>query len=406
MPRYRASWVLPIVERPISDGWVDVHQRRVVALGPTVAGGADSRAGEREIDLGCVAILPGLVNAHTHLELSGLRGRVAPAPAMPVWVDDLLARAAETGGHDRGAVVAAIDEIRRSGTVLVGDISNTLASIEPLLAAPLAAVVFREIIGFDPADASAVARAAVDEISGTIGGHKVRTSLAAHAPYSTAPALFEAIGTELDRWPDLPASVHLAESPDEIEFLRSGTGRWRCLLERLGAWAPRWTPPQCGPVAFLERVGWLDARVLVVHGVHLDDTELATLAQAGVTLVTCPRSNEWTGAGRAPVARFFASGVRLAVGTDSLASTPDLNLFAELAAMRSLAPAVSAADLLRSATLHGALALGYGDEFGSIAPGKSAELIAVELPESLDDVEEYLVSGIPPTRVRWIESAG
>ena len=117
--------------------------------------------------------------------------------------------------------------------------------------------------------------------------------------------------------------------------------------------------------------------------------------------MTCPRSNARTGAGVPPIEAFYRSGTRVAVGTDSLASTPDLNLFSELAEMHALAPSVPARLLLESATRHGALALGF-DEYGTIEPGRCARLIAVDIPRGTDDVEEYLVSGVQPEQVRWI----
>jgi cytosine/adenosine deaminase-related metal-dependent hydrolase len=139
------------------------------------------------------------------------------------------------------------------------------------------------------------------------------------------------------------------------------------------------------------------------HGVQCTDKDLARLQRAGATLVTCPRSNIWTGAGEPPIERFYASRVRVAIGTDSLASVADLNLFAELAALRRLAPRVPARDLLASATRHGASALGFADELGTIEPGKRGQLIAVRIPEHVADVEEYLVGGVDPSAVRWLD---
>ena len=139
-----------------------------------------------------------------------------------------------------------------------------------------------------------------------------------------------------------------------------------------------------------------------MHGVQLDEAALARLRASGATLVTCPRSNQWVGAGVPPVARFYASGVRVAVGTDSLASVDDLNLFAELAELRRLAPAVPARALLESATRSGAEALGFGGELGVLAPGARAALVAVDVRRGEADVEEYLVNGIPPSAVRWV----
>jgi 5-methylthioadenosine/S-adenosylhomocysteine deaminase len=152
----------------------------------------------------------------------------------------------------------------------------------------------------------------------------------------------------------------------------------------------------------MARLGLLTSRLLAVHGTQLDDRELARLAQAGATIVACPRSNEWTGAGTPPVEAFYRSGVRVAVGTDSLASVEDLNVFRELAALRRIAPGVPASRLLESATIQGAAALGFGAEFGAISPGRRASLIGVRVPRGVEDVEEYLVTGIEPDAVQWL----
>ena len=154
-------------------------------------------------------------------------------------------------------------------------------------------------------------------------------------------------------------------------------------------------------------MGWLREGLVAVHGVQLTDPELRRLADSGAFLVTCPRSNAWTGVGHPPVERFLQAGVRLAVGTDSLASVPDLNLFSELALMRRLAPSAPARRLLACATLHGAEALGFDDELGAIAPGRRADLIGVRIPPGVDDVEEYLLGGVTADRiVRLAGAAG
>jgi cytosine/adenosine deaminase-related metal-dependent hydrolase len=353
------------------------------------------------VDLGEAAILPGLVNAHVHLELSWMRGRVPRAPALPAWIRSLMALRRTVPSDPVEPIEAAVAEARASGTALVGDVTNTLSSIDVLERATLSARVFRELIGFrvdDPEALVAEAQAAIDRRPPSTG---VRVSLAAHAPYSVSPGVLRALARTRRARPE-PTTIHLAESADEIEFVATGGGPMRRLLDEVGAWDPAWRAPGCGPVEYLERTGVLDARTLVVHGVHLTDGELARLAALGVTLVTCPRSNEATGAGTPPVARFYASGIRVAFGTDSLACVPNLDLFAELAAARRLAPEVPASGLLASATRHGAEALGFGGEFGVVVPGARAELLAVAIPAGVEDVEEYLVSGAPSGRVRWL----
>jgi cytosine/adenosine deaminase-related metal-dependent hydrolase len=401
LTRYQASWVLPIAERPIRDGFVDVEQGRVSSIGQA------ARSTAHVDDLGRVAILPGLVNAHTHLELSYLHGHVPPSEDFVTWIRAVVAARRQHPDPKAPNVVEAvrkgIDEAVRCGTALVGDISNTLVPFELLQRSALAGVVFYELIRFNAADPVAFVAEARQQTNDLAATGTVRVSLAAHAPYSVAPLVFRAIRQAVDGEPAAPCSVHLSESADEVEFIKTGGGRWRSFLEEVGAWDPGWRPPGGSPVQYLDDCGFLSARVLAVHGVQMTSADLARLAAHDATLVTCPRSNVRTGAGVPPVAEFYRSGVRVAIGTDSLASTPDLNVFAELAELRKLASEVPAAQLLDSATRQGARALGFDADYGTIEPGKRARLIAVSIPDAVDDVEEYLVSGIQPEQIQWLD---
>jgi cytosine/adenosine deaminase-related metal-dependent hydrolase len=403
---YRAAWVVPIAGPPLRDGWVAAENGRIVALGasgnpplpPAVAS---------EVELGQAAIMPGLVNAHTHLELTHLRGRIPAASAFVSWIRELLATRRRHPDPEAVEIVEAIrqgiDEALRCGTALVGDISNSLVTLEPLASSRLAALVFYELIGFSAADPVGVVTGAAERLNARKSGQHVRVSMAAHAPYSVSPQLFQAIRQAVEHDRLGACSVHLAESAEETEFIRTSGGPWRELLEELGAWNASWAAPGVSPVRYLDDIGFLGPRTLVVHGVRATCDDLEILGSRRATLVTCPRSNAYTGAGKPPIEAFYRSDVRLAVGTDSLASTPDLNVFAELAEMRALAPSVPARVLLDSGTRQGARALGF-DEYGTIEPGRSARLIAVDIPPGTFDVEEYLVSGIAPEQVRWVES--
>jgi cytosine/adenosine deaminase-related metal-dependent hydrolase len=405
--RYHAAWVLPIAGPPIRDGWVAVDRGRVIAVGGREAGDAHGTAGADDIQLGRVALMPGLVNAHTHLELSYMLDEVPPAPDFVTWIRTVVDT--RRGEPDAGApkildaVERAIQESVDSGTAVVGDISNTLVTFAPLAASPLAGVVFFEILRFNAPDAAAVVERARESIEALAPTERVRASLAAHAPYSVAPLVFRAIRQAVDRHPFTPCSVHLSESPAEVEFIKSGTGPWRQFLEDVGAWNPAWVPPGVSPVEYLDAAGFLHERVLAVHGVQMETADLERLAARGVTLVTCPRSNGHTGAGAPPLEDFYASGVQVAVGTDSLASAPDLSIFAELATMRALAPSIPASALLESATRVGARALGFDADYGTIEAGKRSRLLAVSVTPGVADVEEYLVSGIRPDQLRWVE---
>jgi cytosine/adenosine deaminase-related metal-dependent hydrolase len=396
---YRADWLLPIADEPIRDAWVTVDRGRIVATGQGAAPDA--------VDLGRVAILPSLVNAHTHLELSYLRGAVPPAPSFLEWIRPLMAaRRAYPDAADPRILESArraIVEALASGTGLVGDVSNTLVSVPLLREAGLHAQVFYELLGFAVSDGAKrvwEARAQIAEYRAH--APESRIALAPHAPYSVSPQLLQAIRADIDGDSDHVSTVHLGESAEELEFIRRGTGPWRTLLEELGSWSPEWQPPGGSPVEYLADLGFLDSRVLAVHGVQFTGDDLARLRALGTTIVSCPRSNRHVGVGSPPLEAFYAMGVSVAFGTDSLASVADLNLFAELAEARRIAPRVPASDLLESATLCGAQALGFGRDYGTIEPGKRASLIAVAIPARVDDVEEYLVSGIAPSAVSWL----
>ena len=398
MTSYRAAWVVPISRPPIRGGIVTTHNGRITDSGASTNTSA--------IDLGDVALMPGLVNAHTHLELSYLRQLVPASTEFISWIRALVA---ERQRHQPSSpkilrgLADGIAEAVACGTALAGDISNTLVGLDLLPAKQLAGVIYHELIRFRAPDPEAFVAEALDRIRALPATDDVRQSLAAHAPYSVSPGVFRALRAALDRREMSSVSVHLSESAEEVEFVRAGSGPWRTFLEEIGVWDATWTPAGSSPVEYLDAMGFFDSRVLAVHGVQMSRSDLQRLAERQVTLVTCPRSNRYTGAGTPPIDAFYRSGVRVAVGTDSLASTPDLNVFSELAEMRRLAPAVPPSALLESATRLGADALGFGADFGTLDSGKRARLLAVNVPPDTGDVEEYLVSGIRSDAIRWVE---
>lgn len=386
---------------PIRNGSLTVEEGRIRAVHRVAPPDA--------MDLGHVALLPGLVNAHTHLELSYLHERVAPAKSFADWVRTVMqTRQLYPDPADTRIVEparAAIVQARACGTALVGDVTNTLVTVSLLRDAHMPAQVFHELTGFteqDPVARVAAARARAESLPGT--GGDLRISIAPHAPYSVSAALFRAIRDDLDAHPPAVSSVHLGENPEEVELLRHGTGPIKEVLEGLGRWPDDWRPPGVSPVRYLLDLGVLDSRMLVVHGVQFDGDDLSQLRAIGAAVVSCPRSNRHVGVGDPPLEAFYAMNVKVAFGTDSLASVPDLNMFSELAQARRLAPRVPAGRLLESATFVAARALGFGDDFGAIEVGKRAAVIAVAVPADVDDVEEYLLSGIEPSAVTWLDA--
>ena len=407
---HRAAWVLPIAAPPIRDGWVLVDTRRIVTVGgpddPVPLGVTVDESDTATA--GSLAILPGLVNAHTHLELSYLHERIPRATQFADWVRAVLSARREnpdpTDPVIVGAATRAIDDARAAGTVLFGEVSNTLMAVPLLRDRGMPAQVFYELTGFTEAAPDvrvAEARARADAVA----GGDIRVSVAPHAPYSVSAALFRAIRADLDAHPVAVASVHLGEPPEEVELLRHGTGPMKAVLEELGRWPAEWRPPGVGPVEYLGVLSVLDSRMIAVHGVQFDRDDLARLRSRRVPIVACPRSNLQVGVGSPPLQSFYDMRLDVAIGTDSLASAPDLNIFAELREARRIAPRVTARQLLASATLVGARVLGFEREFGSIEAGKRAALLSVRIPNPTADVEEYLVGGrVSPSDIRWLDA--
>jgi len=407
---FHAEWLLPIARPPIRHGSITIANGRIDAM--SVAGGAAPEDGRRHdarpgaVDLGRVAILPALVNAHTHLELSYLHGRIPPAPRFGEWVRAVMSTRRQYPDPADPRIIEparrAIAQARRTGTGLFGDVSNTLVTVPLLREAGVPAQVFHELTGFteqDPPARVQEARQRADAASDP----EVRVSVAPHAPYSVSADLFTAIRHDIDAHPRAMSSVHLGENPEELELLRRGTGEIRTVLEELGRWPSHWRPPGCSPVEYLQELGFLDRRTLVVHGVQFTGEDLATLRDLGVTLVSCPRSNVYVGVGSPPLEVFYAMDVDVAFGTDSLASAPDLDMFAELAEARRIAPRVPARRLLESATLTAARALGFDRDFGTLETGKRSAVLVVRVPDAVVDVEEYLVSGVGPDAIVWLD---
>ena len=378
---YKSRWILPVSSPAVEHGAVAVDGARIVSCGPADAIVADHVEAE-VVELGDAVVMPGLVNAHTHLELSDASCDELPAGDYMAWVRAMIDRPRDP---ERAAPAAeqAIEHMVARGTVAVGDVANA-SWIAPLLArSPLRGVLFLELLGFNPATAEQLlddAATTLDEVErgeDFAASRRLRVVLTPHAAHSCSAALIKALAGRAIA-AAAPLSIHVAESEAEAQLLMEGKGPFRELLEARGVLPDTWVTPRHTPLEHLDRLGALSPRTMAVHCIHLTHQDLSRLQTRGVTVVTCPRSNARLGVGKAPVSRLLTSGIPVALGTDSTASAPDNDLFAELAFLRSehgIAPAAA----LRMATLNGARALGMSDDLGAVAPGKLAELIVVPL---------------------------
>jgi cytosine/adenosine deaminase-related metal-dependent hydrolase len=371
-----ARWVFPVDGPPLERGTVTVKGDKIAAV---------EQHGRRtaDVDLGNAALLPGLVNAHTHLDLSGMRGKCPPTADFTEWLKRVIrhrrTQLAEQTDADIGTGLAAS---RTNGTTLLGDIAGNGESWLPLSRAPMRAVVFREMLGL-PAER---ARKAWREMLLRTKAHEstatCRAGVSPHAPYSVNASLIRA-----PAWNGFLTTIHLAETTAELELFTTRSGPFVGFLEELGVWAPDGLAPS---------IEWILTRtrkarsVLYVHGNYLAPS--APIPANG-TIIYCPRTHAAFGHPPHPFREFLARGVRVALGTDSLASNPDLDILAEARFVHGKHPDVPGATLLRMITLSGAEALGWADETGSLTSGKSADLVVLPLPnEERNDPHQLVLA--------------
>ncbi len=395
----RAQWVVPVCGVPIRDGAVEIAGERIARVGRW----ADLRAAAQgpAVELGPAILTPGVVNPHTHLELTGYAGRL-PRGSLWAWFERLLALRSAPGRLEREqqAARAGAWQSLRAGVTCVGDISRVNSSWAALREVPIRKVCFVEVLslaGDPPRDVDELA-AALDAIEAT---PRLRVGVSPHAPYTvTAETLRGAIALATRR--DLPWTMHLAETPEEIAFFRGDPDALpelvRVLCRQRGV-----VPPARPPGEWLARIADGLRPGLIVHGNYLDDGDARHLAAAGHTLIYCPRSHGFFGHPAYPLRRFRESGVRLLIGTDSLASNESLSILDELRFVRTRVEAPpSPAGLLRMVTLDAAAALGLADEIGSLEAGKQADIAAFPTSSETTDPARALVDQpVAPVAV-WV----
>ena len=374
----RARWIVPVGRRPIEDGWLRIEHGRIVAIGRRRLTGNPPSG--RSIDLGDSIILPGLVNAHTHLEFSDLERPLDAEGGRPGWIARVVAlRRARPSGLEEAARLAGslrtgLAESLSLGVTTIGEIATAVPrggypSIGPRLR------IYREALGLSFSGGrvpGAIARD-LDRLRDSAG-------ISPHAPMTVSKALGKALLTEAARR-DLPVTMHLAESLAELAYVTGGGGPFRDLFSTLGAWPADRSPPVLPPSDWISRLARV-RRGSVVHGTFLgeppDATALDRLARHRDRLgvVVCPRTTRLLSGRLPPVRQFLAAGVRVAIGTDSRASNPDLSVLGEARELVG-AGVVSPGEALRMMTSDAAWNVAHEVRAGSIAVGRPADLVVL-----------------------------
>ncbi len=382
----KARYVFPVTSPPIRDGIVTIDGELIAAVG-------ENTSGKPPHDLGNAAILPGLVNAHTHLEFSELETPLGqPGTPFPDWIHEVVAyrRAREAAAADRNSarselnaiISRGLSESEAAGVTSLGEIATTGWLGEDSQNTSIDCTVFHEVIalGADQIDSSAdfashwLQLAQQDKSAW-------RPGLSPHAPYSVHPALVTALA-RLSKLTEVPVAMHLAESMEELELLSSQSGPFVELLNEFDAWDPSAIPRGIRPLDYLNSLAKAH-RALVIHGNFLIDNEIAFLAERAdhMSVVYCPRTHSYFQHGRYPLNELIAAGVNVALGTDSRASNPDLSVFEELRFVTQHHSDVAPADVLRMGTIAGAKAFGIDRITGSLEQGKRADLACVRFAE-------------------------
>ncbi|NLE10743.1 MAG: amidohydrolase family protein [Actinobacteria bacterium] len=418
-----ARWVVPIGGPPIEDGALVVTGGTIAAVGPS----AELRGrypGEPVETYADCALLPGLVNVHTHLDYSAFRHFAHPR-GFGTWMLQLLLASRKLGMDDFAAsALWGAHECVRNGVTSIADASEKGRTVAlAARATGLRARVYLEVFGLDDAalpktierldarlaqlrgEFETATTAVPGGPSSAREGPRLEWGVSPHAPYTVPPRLYRE-AARFARRAGLRMATHVAESQAEVELLTKGSSAIAKAYKAAHLWKRQhWAPPGISPVQCVAESGALGPDMLAVHVVHVDEKDIATLAATGTAVAHCPRSNLRLKCGIAPVADMIAAGITIGLGTDSLASNDNLDPFDEMRAAlevsRSRGAALTPAAVLRMATLEGARALGWDHLVGSLEVGKRADVVAVRMRglETRDPVDA-LVAGASASDVR------
>ncbi len=373
----KARWVFPVEGLPLESAVVEVEGSRIVA----VYAGDHPRA----TDLGNTAIIPGLINAHTHLEFSDLENPLGPAVPFTDWIRSVMKSRFESSVSVQPKIQQGIKECLESGTTCLGEIATSSESLHILDQGSPAprAVVFRECLGFSAdriPEQERIAAQFFEEFPCQDDARFIQSGLSPHAPYSVHPDLYLSLVNQA-RNQGAPVAVHLAETLDELKMLKQKQGPFVELLTDLRLWDPDILREDVRMLDYLAPLAELTC-ALAVHGNYFGEAEIEFLKQTPqISVVYCPRTHHYFGHTPHPWLNMIEQGVNVALGTDSRASNPDLSFWNELLFLRKQFSDVATGLILECGTLAGARALGLSQDIGSLVVGKQADLALIRLDD-------------------------
>ena len=367
---YRAHWILSVDRPPIHGGMVAIGDGKILAV---------AERGDFDVDLGDVVLAPGFVNVHAHLDLSDSPPMKSPPKSFTNWLRSVVAHRRNQPPVEAPTIASIADGIKRQGTAVLGDVAlgNVVEKAEA--ATVLAGVTFGEVLGLREERYEPLLEELAPSAGKVVGRRRI--GISPHASYSTAAAVYHcALQT--------PRCTHWLESLDEVEFLRTGGGPLKSFLEEIGAW------PESAPSGRWYEDPWAEllgdpSDWLLVHANFTSEADLEHALRLSngrpLQIAYCPRTHAAFGFNEYPLEMFLRAGCLIGLGTDSLASNPDLDVFQEAVFVAERFPQFADERLLRMLTLDGATVLGCEREFGSLTPGKSADVVVLRSPGQSGD---------------------
>lgn len=409
MIRYHARWIVPIAAPPVAHGVVAVEGERIAFVGPA----ADAPAGE-DVHLGETVLMPGLVNAHCHLELTAMRGFLEDIDFRR-WI--LRLTNARRSVLDREALLDSarygIEEGLLAGITSYADTGDSGVAMQAMREAGVRGINYQEVFGPDPAQCEESMAGLRQKVAGLryLETPLVRVGISPHAPYTVSDALFRA-AVELSREQSLPMAIHIAESELEQQLVVDAAGPFAEGLRRRGIAVDRRGET---PIELLDRLGVLEVAPLLIHCVRATGADVERIVTHACGVAHCPASNAKLGHGVAPLAEMLAAGATVGLGSDSMASNNRMDILEEarlaLFAQRTRLGAhgtPTAADVLEMATIGGATAIGIADRVGTLEEGKQADLAAFALDPvgPTQDPVNAAIFSITAARTRFVAVAG
>jgi aminodeoxyfutalosine deaminase len=391
----RARTILPVSQPPIENGAIVISGNKIRAVGSWED--LKSEADEKVLDLGEVILLPGLVNAHCHLDYTDMAGQLTPPKTFTDWIPLIMAAKSNWTYSDYArSWLNGAKMLLQTGTTTVADI-EAVPDLLPEVwgATPLRVFSFLEMTGIRAQrGVKEILRETVEKLD-SLSHQNCRASLSPHAPYSTSPDLLK-LAAEFARKKKLRVTTHVAESADEFEMFTHARGKMFDWLNRSGR-----DNSDCGlgsPIQHLERAGLLGGNFLAVHANYLDENDFDLLAKRNVSVVHCPHSHDYFRHEKFPLKKLLKAKINICLGTDSLSTArksgkqkPKLNLFAEMRALAASEKTISPEQILQMATINGARALGMAGQAGELSDNAFADLIAIPFAEKFTDIGEAVL---------------